>query len=51
MLGKAHCTHMRTLAPIRRLSLLSCPSKPFEFSKYHTVYCAFWGEILEASFW
>ena len=51
MLGKAHCTHMRTLAPIRRLSLLSCPSKPFAFSKYHTVYCAFWGEILEASFW
>ena len=29
-------------------SLLSCPNKPFTPSKYHTVYCAFWREILEA---
>ena len=48
MVGKAHCAHMGTLHPSRRLSLLSGPSKPFTPSKYHTVYCAFWGEILEA---
>ena len=55
VVGKAHCVHMRTPTVYTRTpytpsdaSLLSCPNKPFAPSKYHTVYCAFWREILEA---
>lgn len=49
VVGKDHCAYTRTLHPNTRLSLLSSPSKPFTPSNYHTVYCAFCSEILEAS--